>query len=130
MSVNHEDMLMSLNNFRTPRIIDGQHCVNLKVMRLILLEPGTHPDFPEKGFGLVSRYRYVMQDGLGNMAEELRNHMNQWLPDIRDVNVNMELKNGILYLGITCDDVYYEYTFNGSILKPVTLNSIIEEGVK
>lgn len=123
-----EDMLMSMDDFGNPKVIRDLDLINLKLMRLILLEPGTHPDIPEKGFGLISRYRYIKAEDIPKMEVDLLEHINKWVPNLRGVDVTINLKNSILNIGIAANEVFYEYTYDGRYLRNVTLSDI-EEGV-
>lgn len=118
------DMLMSIDEFNTPKTISNLSLINLKMVRLMLMEPGTFPDQPDRGFGLVSRYRY-MQFTDGNLIElqhDLKKHIETWMPYLEGVDVVLEVKNKVLNIGISANEVFYEYTYDGKSLKNVTLD--------
>lgn len=119
-----QDALLSLNKYNTPEIIDGLSLINLQIIRLLLYEPGTSPDFPDKGFGLASKYRYMKVNELSELERDIERHISFWLPGLEQVTVSLELKNHILHIGIAADEVFYEYTYDGTSLKNKTVNDI------
>lgn len=120
----NQDALLSLNKYNTPKIIDGLSLINLQIIRLLLYEPGTSPDFPDKGFGLVSKYRYIEVSKLPELEREMERHISFWLPGLEQVTVSLEFKNHTLHIGIAADEVFYEYTYDGTSLKNKTINDI------
>lgn len=121
-----EDMVMSVDEFNTPRVIRDLSLINLKMVRLMLMEPGTFPDQPERGFGLVSRYRYMTytDDELLRLQTDLKNHIETWMPYLNGVDVVLEVKNKVLNIGISANEVFYEYTYDGKSMRNVTLDDI------
>lgn len=121
-----EDMLLSLNDYNTPRVVKDLELLNLKIIRLLLLEPGTYPDQPTRGFGLQSKYRYMVFDDntIMQFQSELNRCISEWLPSNIDLNVYVELNNKELSIGISIGNVLFEYSYDGTNLKEVTLNDI------
>ena len=121
-----EDMLLSIDDFDTPKVIKNLELMNLKIIRLLLLEPGTYPDQPDRGFGLQSKYRYMTFDEstLLEFKMDLKRCIDTWLPIASDVDVYISVKNKVLNIGVKADEVFYEYTYDGKDLKEATLEDI------
>lgn len=119
-----DDAVLSIDNFNTPKIISGYDAINTKLIRLILYEPGTSPDFPDKGVGLVSKFRYLTQDNLIELSECIKDQINTYLPDFNGIDVRLEIYKGILSIAIGIDNVLYEYSYNGDQIKNQTLYSL------
>ena len=119
-----DDAVLSLNNFNTPKIIQGYESINMKIIRLILYEPGTSPDFPDKGVGLISKYRYLTQNNLNELMDRIKDQINTYLPEFNGVDVQLEIYKGILNIGISIDNVLYEYSYDGEIIKNRTTHDL------
>ena len=125
-----EDMLLSLNDYNTPKVVTDTELMNIKILRLLLLEPGTYPDQPDRGFGIQSRYRYMLFDeaSLIEFKTELKRCIDQWFPTGNNVEIYVSLEKKIMNIGIVINDVFYEYIYDGENLKESTLTSMLEEG--
>ena len=120
-----EDAVLSLNQFAVPKIVKDRDMINLKLIRLILYEPGTSPDQPDKGVGLKSRFRYIKGNELDQLKEETKRQIEMWLPQYSAVSIDYSITNkGVLNIGIQVDDTLYEYTYNGNELKNRTIEDI------
>ena len=58
-----------VNDFKEPRETTGRKAIGVLIVRLLLLEPGTDPNRPEMGVGLVSKYRYMFPTRLSRSEE-------------------------------------------------------------
>lgn len=119
-----KEAVLQLNEFNTPKILKDLDVVNIKIVRLMLYEPGTSPDQPEKGFGLRSRWRLSLENDLPYMEIELKKQISTYLPKLQGVSIKMEIQNKILHIAIEADNALFEYSFDGNELKPRTLNQI------
>lgn len=119
-----KEALLTLNEFNTPKIIKDLDVVNTKIIRLMMYEKGTSPDQPDKGFGLRSRYRLAKEDELPTMEIDLKKQISVFLPTLQGVDVKMEIRNKILYIGIEADNALFEYSYDGEKIKPRTLRDI------
>lgn len=119
-----QDALLSLDNFNTPKILNGLDAVNLKIMRLILFEPGTDPDQPNKGVGLRSKFRYITGDRLHDITDRIKDQISTYLPEFSGVNVEVELYREVLHIGIVVDKVLYEFSYDGERINNQSLSSL------
>ena len=118
------EAVLALNEFNTPKMLKDLEVVNTKIIRLMLYEPGTSPDQPEKGFGLRSKWRLSKETDLPNMEIELKRQIATYLPKLQGVRIKMEMINKILHIAIEADKALFEYSFDGNELKPRTLDNI------
>lgn len=119
-----EDAVLSLDNFNTPKIVRGLDAVNLKIMRLILFEPGTDPDQPDKGIGLVSKFRYMGSNNLLEFRDRISNQITTYLPEFTGVDVQVEIYKEVLHIGIIVDKVLYEFSYDGERINNQSLNAL------
>lgn len=121
----YREYLLKFDNFGNSKILTDQQAIACLLTRLILLEPGTNPLFPEMGVGIVSKYRYLGADQESNLKKDIENQINTYLPEANCTEVTL----------IYNDDksVDLEITVNGEIfvyqsktLSPITLKDIAE----
>lgn len=116
--------VLSINEFNQPKELTGRDAVNLRLMRLLLLEPGTYPDHPNMGVGIVSKFRYMNDSSLSELSTAIGNQVSQYLPDLQGTDIGLSIENKILYISITTSDTLYEYSVNGDSLKALNLDKI------
>lgn len=115
---------LAYDSFGKPKILRDEKAIELQLVQLILLEPGTNPLFPEMGVGLVSKYRYLGQDQEDKLKKDIAYQINTYLPDARCTNVTL------LY-DPTDKSIDIEITVNGNIfvydssnIEPITLDDM------
>ena len=93
-----KDYLMSVDMFNNPATVSGDRAQALKIVRLILMNPGSDPLHPEMGVGL-KQFRYSLNTKGSKALEELKikteKQIEQYLP-------HLKLKSGINFT-ITAD---------------------------
>ena len=119
----YREYLLKFDNFGNAKILTDQPAIACLLTRLILLEPGTNPLFPEMGVGIVSKYRYLGEDQEPNLKRDIQTQINRYLPEANCTDVVL----------IYNDDksVDLEITVNGEVflyqsktLSPITLEDI------
>ena len=120
-----KEALMSIDEFGFPKIIEGLDVVNLKIIRLLMFEPGTCPDRPRMGIGLQSEFRYIKRDNLYSLISKITSQINDYIPELSGVEVKLDLgPNKILNIAITADEAIYEYKYDGTKITNRTLNDV------
>lgn len=121
----YREYLLDMDNFNKPKILTDQQAIAALLTRLILLEPGTNPLFPTMGVGLVSKYRYMMQDKEQQLKDDIRNQIQRFLPQANCTNVNLVYNaDKTIDIEITVDDTVFVYQSNKLI--PITLQDLAE----
>jgi len=82
------------------------------LVHLLLLEPGTIQSHPEMGVGLVSKYRYTMEDDLYKLRDDFRSQIEKYLPQYQGVEVNCMLKDKICYISAKIDNTIYAFFYD------------------
>ena len=100
---------MSVNNFNEPLVYSGKDATALKILRLLLLEPGTINSRPKMGIGIVSKYRFSIEDDLNDLSDNIKEQIRTYLPDSTLHEVVLELKEKKLYISIKIDEDFYVY---------------------
>ena len=110
----YREYFIGIDEFNRPKVYTDQHATFVLLIRLILLEPGTYPNHPDMGVGLVSRYRFVMKEKLGELQTRIQNQINTYLPEFSAVNVEVSYEEQHKYtqISITIDEITYKMTYN------------------
>ncbi len=116
-TVKEREYLFTVDNFKKPVILDQKKAIGLLLTRLILLQPGSNPLFPEMGVG-IENYRFSM-DKIPEIQEKIKTQIKTFLPcfpasDVKVVNTDDHVCN----IEITIDDTIYVYN---SLEAPVQL---------
>ena len=99
-----DDCLFSINNFCTPKMIDGVSAIGMQILRLILLEPGTYESHPDMGVGIVSRFRYSFEGNAGQLKNEIQKQISKYLPQVQAASVYVSDDGGVYHIQISMDD--------------------------
>ena len=86
----------------------------LLLTRLILLEPGTFQSHPDMGVGLISNYRYRVDDGSlsSDLKARIQTQIDTYLPFLSGIDVVVMIKDKSFYVTITIDTLVYGMLYN------------------
>lgn len=104
-----KEYVLSINDIKQPKVLEGKEAIATLLVRLILLEPGTIPDKPLMGVGLKS-YRYSDKEGVSDLRKRISSQITTYLPRYQGADVTVKLNsNKTLTIGIAIDGVLYKY---------------------
>ena len=119
------EYLITVDNYKKPKVIRGNKGNYYMILRLMLMEPGTNPLFPLMGLGLRSKSRFVDEDQIQELKVKLDQQINMYLPDLIVNNIKMEMDdNKQLRITISSDTEEYVYNTNDFDLN---LDTLVEE---
>lgn len=105
-----QEMLLSVDSFNKPEVLQGKEAIGILLVRLIQLEPGTIASRPKMGVGLLSNYRYCDESKILDLQNHIREQIRTYLPQFQAVDVSATLNpSGTLVLDIIIDKVLYRY---------------------
>lgn len=107
--IEDKEYVMTVNEFNEPRVYSGKDSTALKILRLLLLEPGTISSRPTMGVGIVSKYRFSIEDDLNELSDVIKEQIRTFLPDSILHDVVLELKDKSLQISIRIDEDFYVY---------------------
>lgn len=110
--INTHEYTFSVDEFGEPIVLKNGEAIATVLARLLLLEPGTIQSHPEMGVGLVSKYRYSMEDNIKYLKEDFRNQIEKYLPQFQGVEVTAYLEKGVCYINATIDGVIYAFFYD------------------
>ena len=105
-----QEMLLSVDSFKRPTVLQGKEAIGILLVRLIQLEPGTIASRPKMGVGLLSNYRYCDEAKALQLQDHIRDQIRTYLPEYQGVRVATKLNpGGKLVIDITIDKILYRY---------------------
>ena len=105
-----QEMLLSVDNFKKPTVLQGKEAIGILLVRLIQLEPGTYASRPKMGVGLLSNYRYCDENKALQLKDHIRDQIKTYFPEYQGVQVATKLNpSGKLLIDITIDQTLYRY---------------------
>lgn len=105
-----QEMLLSVDAFKKPEVVEGKDAIAVMLVRLILLEPGTITSRPEMGVGLLSNYRFCDESKALKLQDHIRKQIKAYFPNYQGVQVETKLNSsGALIINITIDGTLYIY---------------------
>lgn len=105
-----KEYTLSINDYNEPKVLEGKPAIATLLVRLLLLQPGTIPDRPKMGVGLVENFRYSGKDGVMELQKELEQQIATYLPRYQGANVTVSLNtDNTLTIGIQIDDILYKF---------------------
>lgn len=122
-----KEYVLSLNDFKEPKVLEGKAAIATILVRLILLNPGTIPDHPLMGVGLVEKYRYSFPDNVLELKKEIKRQIQLYLPRYQGAEVDVLLnKDNTLTIGIQIDDVLYQLETSELMDNQVEMSNLAE----
>ena len=110
--INTHEYTFSVDNFGDPKVLKNAAAIATILTRLLLLEPGTIQSHPNMGVGLVSKYRYTIEDKLITLRDDFRYQIEKYLPQYQGVEVQVYLEGKICYINATIDNIIYAFFYD------------------
>jgi len=92
-------------------------------MRLLLLEPGSIPEQPDMGIGIITRYLFADISSLDQLKLDIQNQVATFLPELMAVTVQVYNIEKELRIQITVDGVLYSFDTN-SLGKTLNISNL------
>lgn len=108
------EYFLGVDEFNHPKVYTNEHATYVLLIRLILLEPGTYVSHPNMGVGLVSKYRYALEDKMEQLKDDITAQVETYLPEFKGVKVDIQYNtiSKEIYISITIDKYVYELTYS------------------
>lgn len=110
--INTHEYTFSVNEFGEPVVLKNSEAISQVLTHLLLLEPGTIQSHPEMGVGLVSKYRYAMENQIDNLRDDFRMQIEKYLPQYQGVTVNCFLQDKVCYINAIIDNTIYGFFYD------------------
>jgi hypothetical protein len=113
--VNFAEYTLSIDKFNRPQKLINEDAIMTVICRLLLLNPGTMPDHPDMGVGLVSRWRYSDTSELIDLEREIQRQMQKFLPQFQGAEVSLSThseNNKMLVISMKLDDKMFVFKLN------------------
>jgi len=123
---------LSKTEFNEPRISKDAEAIAVLIVRLILLEPGTFQSHPDMGVGLLSRYRYRIEndddDIVSSFIADLNYQIDNFLPIAKGVRIRGTFEDKVLSIFIAINNALYRVVYDEKDTRNIiTLQELVEE---
>lgn len=105
---------LSVDSFNDPKVYKSPKSIQLLLTRLILLEPGTFQSHPEMGVGIISKFRYSIDDGnlVQNLCSRIRTQIDTYIPIFTGAQVTAQVSGKSIYGTITIGNYVFSFGYN------------------
>ena len=123
-----KEYLITVDKFNEPKELKNDDAVSMILLRLILMEKGLIQSHPDMGVDIVRRYRYMYDDKvLRTLEEDIKSQISTYIPQLSSVDVEVDVHEGELLLGIKTPSNNYVFMTNFDQNKVVDLSSLNPE---
>ena len=114
MTNGSREFTLSVDSFNDPKMYKSPKSIQLLLTRIILLEPGDFQSHPDMGVGLLSKFRFSVDDSnlIHNLCSAIRTQIDTYLPIFTGAQVNAELRQKTLYGSITLNNYVFSFAYN------------------
>lgn len=120
------EYLISVDNYKKPKVVSGNKGNYYTILRLLLMEPGTNPLFPLMGCGLRSKCMFILREDLQDVKLLVQKQIETYLSDLLLTSVNIDLDDNKV-LNITISSEVGDYSYSSANNFNLDLDGVIEE---
>ena len=122
MSIKDREYTFSVDKYKNPNVVTDINAKALRLMELIMMEPGDDPLHPDMGVGIKS-YRYSFTE-IDVLEKRIADQIRTYLPFYQNIEVTGTMnKDKTINVTIKLDGVAYVYD-SATSSKPITLSDI------
>lgn len=100
-TVKYTEQALLVDAFNKPAVFYNNDAIGLRLIELLLINPGTYPTKPYMGVGLVANYRYTFFDKLPELESKIKDQIETYLPEFSPVSVSLDKNEDEKTLGIS-----------------------------
>lgn len=105
------EYLLSVDNYNKPTKVTGKKAEYYVILKLLLTKKGSNPLFPDMGVDLPRRYRYIQEDKLPVLEQDIYDQISTYLPELLINTVQLTLENKELKLKVSSSENKTNYIF-------------------
>lgn len=119
MAIKNREYTFGVTNFKHPKVLIDSDAIGVRLMELIMMEPGDDPLHPDMGVGL-NTYRYGL-DTLSKLQSRVAKQIDTYLPMYAGVSVSIiRTPDRCCNIEILINDTTYVYD-SAKVSKPIHL---------
>lgn len=119
--IQNREYLFTINEVKDPKYVEGTQALAMRLMELLMMNPGSDPLHPSMGVGLRN-YRFI--DNISELEDKITEQIQVYLPMYDDVNVALiRTATKLLNIEITIAGTTFVYD-SGSAPVPLSLNDL------
>ena len=122
MAIEEREYLCAIDTFKKPVVVEEKKATAVRLLELIMMEPGSNPLHPDMGVG-VRNYRYGIET-LEDLEERIREQIETYLPMCQLDNIAIiRTPDKVLNVEIEIKGIVYSFGPN-DMGNPVVLDDI------
>lgn len=103
----------AVDKYNNPREFKNFNAIGVLLMRLFFIEPGSITHSPEMGIGLISKFRYMTEERLGEFKDTVKTQIRDYIDESVSVDVNVRfLPNHVMHIMLKIDKYELLFSFN------------------
>lgn len=123
MAVKRREYLLSVDSFNKPIKVEGEPAVGLRLLELLMMDPGSNPLHPDMGVG-IRNYRYGINN-LSDLENRISDQIKTYLPMYQADEVSIiNTPDKILNIEIRIGENVYDFN-SGDTNNPIYLNDLM-----
>lgn len=120
--IQNREYVFSTDSFNKPTVVEDQPAVGLRLLELIMMEPGSNPLHPDMGVG-IRNYRYGINT-LTDLEKRIGDQIRTYLPMYQLENVALiRTPDKILNIEIKVEGATYQFN-SANTDNPISLEDI------
>lgn len=113
---------LSVDEYNRPMVLTDKKAIELLLIQLMLMNPGTSQTHPLMGVGLVKNWRFMYMENISSLQMEITKQISTYLPMLQGVTVTIEQDKDIptrINIYIKIEDVLYNFTVENGVLSDI-----------
>lgn len=122
MSIKNREYSFGVDKFNKPTVLKDKEAIGIRLMELIMMEPGDDPLHPDMGVGLRT-FRYGVNN-LEDLRSRVQKQIETYLPFYQNADVAIiRTPDKVVNIEISLGGMKYIYDSNNTS-KPITLDDL------
>lgn len=119
MAIKRREYLCTIDPFNRPLIVNDESAIGLRLLELLMMDPGSNPLHPDMGVG-IRNYRYGINT-LSDLENRIRDQIKTYLPTSQlDEVAIIRTPDKVLNIEIRIGESVYNFN-SGDTNNPISL---------
>ena len=105
------EYLLAVDNYNKPAKYTGKRAEYYAILKLILMNKGENQLFPDMGVGIRKKYRYMSEDDLPDLEQDIHDQMSKYLPNLLIDTINIQIVDGKTYIEVSSTENETNYNY-------------------
>lgn len=107
------EYLLAVDNYKKPAKYSNEKAEYYVILKLILMNKGENQLFPDMGVGLIKKYRYMTEDNIPELENDIESQISKYLPELMIDTVTVQIINENLTISVSSSQNNTNYNYTG-----------------